>query len=49
MKVGIALGSGGAKGLSHIGVLKVLEEFGIKPEFVSGTSIGAIIGAMYSY
>ncbi len=49
MRVGIALGSGGAKGLSHIGVLKVLEEFGIKPEFVSGTSIGAIIGAMYSY
>ena len=49
MKVGIALGSGGAKGLSHIGVLKVLEGFGIKPEFISGTSIGAIIGGMYAY
>ncbi len=49
MKVGLALGSGGAKGLSHIGVIKVLEEYGIKPDIISGTSIGAIIGAMYSY
>ncbi len=49
MKVGLALGSGGAKGLAHIGVLKVLEEFGIKPNFISGTSIGAIIGGLYAY
>jgi len=47
MKTGIALGGGGAKGLAHIGVIKVLEEHGIVPNIVSGTSIGALIGAMY--
>ncbi len=47
MKLGIALGGGGAKGLAHIGVLEALEENGIKPAYVSGTSIGAIIGAIY--
>jgi NTE family protein len=47
MKTGIALGSGGAKGLAHIGVLKVLEENGLFPELVSGTSIGALVGALY--
>jgi len=47
MKTGIALGGGGAKGLAHIGVIKVLEENGIVPNIVSGTSIGALIGAMY--
>ncbi|MGB9720531.1 MAG: patatin-like phospholipase family protein [bacterium] len=47
MKLGIALGGGGAKGLAHIGVLEALEEHKIKPHFVAGTSIGAIIGAIY--
>lgn len=47
MKTGIALGGGGAKGLAHIGVLKVLEGHGIIPDMVSGTSIGALIGALY--
>lgn len=46
-KIGLALGGGAAKGLAHIGVLKVLEENGIKPDFVSGTSIGAIVGSLY--
>jgi NTE family protein len=47
MKTGIALGGGGAKGLAHIGVIKVLEEHGIFPQVVSGTSIGALVGALY--
>ncbi|GAJ13048.1 unnamed protein product [marine sediment metagenome] len=46
MNFGIALGGGGAKGLAHIGVLAALEENGIKPKFVAGTSIGSIIGAI---
>ena len=48
MKIGIALGGGGAKGLAHIGVLEVLEDNGIKPHFVAGTSIGSIIGGIYA-
>jgi len=47
MKTGIALGGGGAKGLAHIGVLKVLEQNGIVPDMVSGTSIGALVGSLY--
>ncbi|OQX70732.1 MAG: hypothetical protein B6D62_03720 [Candidatus Cloacimonas sp. 4484_275] len=47
-KVGIALGSGGAKGISHIGVLEVLTRSGIKIEEVSGCSIGSIIGALFA-
>lgn len=47
MKLGIALGGGGAKGLAHIGVLEELEDHKIRPDYVSGTSIGAIIGAIY--
>jgi predicted acylesterase/phospholipase RssA len=47
-KIGFALGGGGARGLAHIGVLKVLDEQGIKPDVISGTSIGAIIGALYA-
>lgn len=48
LKIGLALGSGGAKGLSHIGILKVLEENNIKPDLVTGASMGAVIGAGYS-
>ncbi len=47
-KIGIALAGGGARGLSHIGVLKVLEQEGIQIKAISGTSIGALIGAIYS-
>lgn len=45
--IGIALGGGGAKGYAHIGILRVLEEHGIVPGLVSGTSMGALIGALY--
>ena len=47
-KVGLALGSGGAKGLSHIGVIKFLEEMDIKIDFIAGSSIGALIGGAYA-
>lgn len=47
LKLGVALGGGFARGLVHIGVLKVLEEAGIPVDFVAGTSVGAIIGACY--
>lgn len=46
-KIGLALGGGGAKGISHVLVLEALEEMDLRPSFVSGTSIGALIGAMY--
>ena len=46
-KLGLALGSGGAKGLAHIGVLKAFEEEGITFQVVTGTSIGSIVGALY--
>ncbi len=46
--VGIALGSGAARGLANIGVLKVLEEAGITIDIIAGTSMGAFIGAMYA-
>ncbi len=46
-KIGIALCGGGARGLSHIGVLQVLEDLGVEIEGVSGSSIGAVIGAIY--
>ena len=47
-KVGLALGSGSARGLAHIGVIRALEEAGISIDFVSGTSIGALIGSVYT-
>lgn len=46
-KIGLALGSGGARGFAHIGVLKVLEEENIPVDFIAGSSIGAFIGAVY--
>lgn len=49
MKIGLALGGGGARGLAHIGVLKVLENRGIKPACITGSSIGAIVGGMYAW
>jgi NTE family protein len=47
-KIGLALGSGAARGLVHIGVLKAMEEYGIKPDYISGCSMGALIGAAYA-
>ncbi|MCR4962673.1 MAG: patatin-like phospholipase family protein [Firmicutes bacterium] len=47
-KIGIAFGGGGLKGSAHAGVLKVLDEYGIRPDFVAGTSIGAAIAALYA-
>ncbi len=47
-KIGIALGGGGARGFAHIGVLKILDEAGIHPDIVVGTSMGAIVGALYA-
>lgn len=48
IKVGLALGSGAARGLTHIGVLKAIEEKGIKISYISGTSMGALIGGAYA-
>ncbi len=48
MKIGIALGGGGAKGLAHIPILEVLDEFEIKLHQIAGTSIGAIVGVLYA-
>lgn len=48
VKIGLALGSGGARGLAHVGVLKVLEQEQIPIDCIAGTSMGAIIGAMYA-
>lgn len=48
-KIGIALSGGGVRGISHLGVLKALNEAGIFPTRVSGTSAGAIVGTMYCY
>jgi NTE family protein len=47
-KIGVVFGGGGAKGAAHIGVLKVLEELKIPVDYVAGTSMGAIVGALYS-
>ncbi|MEP3208931.1 MAG: patatin-like phospholipase family protein [Maribacter sp.] len=47
-KVGLVLSGGGAKGLAHIGALKVIEEAGVKIDFIGGTSMGAIVGALYA-
>lgn len=48
LKLGIALGSGSARGWSHIGILKALAEQGIHPDIVCGTSIGSLVGASYA-
>lgn len=47
-KVGLVLSGGGAKGCTHIGVIRALEENGIPIDYIAGTSIGAVIGALYS-
>lgn len=47
-KIGLVLSGGGAKGLAHIGVLKVLEQEGVKIDYIGGTSMGAMIGGLYA-
>jgi NTE family protein len=47
-KIALVLGSGGPRGFAHIGVLKVLEEAGIRPDVVVGSSVGAMVGALYA-
>jgi NTE family protein len=47
IKIGLALGSGAARGWAHIGVIKRLQELGVKPDVVCGTSIGGLVGAAY--
>jgi NTE family protein len=47
-KIGFAFGGGGARGLAHIGVLKILEKEGIQADMAAGTSMGSIIGAAYA-
>lgn len=48
VKVGLVLSGGGAKGLAHIGVLKKIEEAGVRIDYIGGTSMGAIIGGLYA-
>ncbi|PKG49765.1 patatin-like phospholipase family protein [Olleya sp. 1-3] len=48
MNTGLVLSGGGARGAAHIGAIKALEEYGITPTHISGTSAGAIIGALYA-
>ena len=48
IRVGLALGAGGARGWAHIGVLKVLEENGVHIDMIAGTSMGALVGAVYA-
>lgn len=48
-KIGLVLSGGGARGVSHLGVLKALDEAGVKFSYIAGTSAGAIIGALYGY
>ena len=47
-KIGLVLSGGGAKGFAHIGVLKVLEQAGVKVDYITGTSMGAVVGGLYA-
>ncbi len=48
IRIGLALGGGGAKGFAHLPILEVFDELGIRPACITGTSIGAILGALYA-
>ena len=48
LKIGLTLSGGGARGFAHIQILKAFDELGIKPAYISGTSMGAVIGSMYA-
>lgn len=47
-KIGVVLSGGGAKGLAHIGILKAIDSAGLKVDYITGTSMGSIIGALYA-
>ncbi|WP_230981263.1 patatin-like phospholipase family protein [Echinicola salinicaeni] len=47
-KIGLVLSGGGAKGIAHVGVLKAMEKAGIRPDYIVGTSMGAVIGGLYA-
>lgn len=47
-KIGLVLSGGGAKGAAHVGVIRVLEEYGIPIDYITGTSFGSIVGALYT-
>ena len=47
-KIGLALSGGGAKGLAHLGVIKVMEEAGLRPDYITGVSMGSIVGGLYA-
>lgn len=49
VKLGLALGGGGVRGIGHIGAIKALEELGLTFDFVAGTSAGSLVGALYAY
>lgn len=48
MKLGVALGGGGVRGLAHVLVLEVLDDLGVKPSVIAGTSMGGVVGALYA-
>lgn len=47
-RIGLSLAGGGAKGFSHVGVLKILDSLGVKVDYIAGTSMGAIVGGLYA-
>lgn len=47
-KLGFALGAGGSRGVAHVGFLQAMEENGIKPDFISGSSMGSVVGSCYA-
>ena len=48
VKVGLVLSGGGAKGLAHIGTLKIIDSLGIRLDYIAGSSMGAIVGGLYA-
>jgi NTE family protein len=48
LKLGLVLSGGGAKGIAHVGILKAMEQEGLRPDFITGTSMGSIIGGLYA-
>ena len=48
VKVGLVLSGGGAKGMAHIGALQIIEDAGVRIDYIGGTSMGAIVGALYA-
>jgi NTE family protein len=48
VRVGLALGGGGARGFAHLGAIKAFEEYGIHFDYISGTSVGSLVGALYA-